>query len=369
LVSKSVESLVVKCSYLNLIRRFGRSFAAPCAIVCLIVISGAVDAVTASLSFEIRTDNLPTFDSRALKQRGISESLPPNRVVGFLPQSLWEEYRWYILGVVVIIWLQSTTIVDLLLERRRLHRAGDESRRHWEELAHVTRVSTLGALTTSVAHELNQPLGAILSNTEAAEAFLNADPPALDDVRDILVDIRKDDQRAIEIIRRMRSLLRKDELTPKSIEINETVEEALKLLSIDATARKVAIKFEGTAGLPPVWCDPVHFQQVVLNLVLNAMEAMACIPEEKRQIVVRTGPGDKRSVKVAVIDAGPGIALETLPKLFQPFFTTKKEGMGLGLSIARTIVEAHQGQIWAENNSEVGATFYFTVPVSKEPSA
>jgi signal transduction histidine kinase len=360
--------LVVKCSYLNLIRRFGRSFAALCAIVCLIVISGAVNAVTASLSFEIRTNNLPTFDSRALKQRGISENLPPNRV-GFLPQSLWEGYRWYILGVVVIIWLQGTMIVDLLLERRRLHRVGDEARRHWEELAHVTRVSTLGALTTSVAHELNQPLGAILSNAEAAEAFLNADPPALDEVRDILVDIRKDDQRAIEIIRRMRSLLRKDQLTPKSIEINEAVEEALKLLSIEATARKVAIKFEGTAGLLPVWCDPVHFQQVVLNLVLNAMEAMACIPEEKRQIVVRTGPSDKGAVKVAVIDAGPGIALETLPKLFQPFFTTKKEGMGLGLSIARTIVGAHQGQIWAENNSEVGATFYFTVPVSKEPSA
>lgn len=116
-------------------------------------------------------------------------------------------------------------IVDLFLERRRLRRAEDESRQHWEELAHVTRVSTIGALTTSVAHELNQPFGAILSNAEAAEMFLTANPPALEEVRDILADIRKDDQRAIEIIRRMRSLLRKDELTPRSIKINEAVED------------------------------------------------------------------------------------------------------------------------------------------------
>jgi len=131
----------------------------------------------------------------------------------------------------------------------------------------------------------------------------------------------------------------------------------------------VTIKFEQTAGLPPIWYDPVHFQQVVLNLVLNAMEAMAYISEEKRQIVISTGPGEKGTVKVAVIDAGPGIALDTLPKLFQRFFTTKKEGMGMGLCIARTIVEAHHGQIWAENNSETGGTFCFTVPVLKEAPA
>ena len=139
----------------------------------------------------------------------------------------------------------------------------------------MTRVSTVGELTTSVAHELNQPLGAILSNAEAAEMFLAANPPALDEVRDILADIRKDDQRASEVIRRMRDLLRKHDLAPKSIEINEAVEEVLRLLSIDASARKVAMKFERTTSLPRVWCDPVHFQQVVLNLVLNGMEAMA----------------------------------------------------------------------------------------------
>ena len=253
-----------------------------------------------------------------------------------------------------------------ITERRR---AESELRRNREALAHVARVATVGELTTSVAHELNQPLSAILSNAEAAEMFLMAEPPALDEVREILADIRKDDQRASEVIRRMRSLLRKQELAPKSIEINDAVEEVLRLLSSDASHRNVALKFERTAGLPYAWCDPVHLQQVLLNLVLNGMEAMAGLPEEERQIVVRTGLGDNGTVKVAVVDSGPGIPFDSLPKLFEPFFTTKKDGMGMGLSIARTIVEAHFGKIWAENNSGAGTTFYFTMPVAKKTLA
>jgi len=320
----------------------------------------------ASLPFEIRTDSVPMFDWRALKRWGISESrLPPNSIVRFRRLSVWEQYRWYMPGALFIFALQGAMIGSLLLQRTRRRRAELELQRNREELAHVARLSTAGELTASVAHELNQPLGAILSNAEAAEMFLKADPPALDEVRDILADIRKDDQRASEVIRRMRGLLRKHELAPQAIEINEAVEEVLRLLSIDAPARKVAIKFEGAAGLPRVWCDPVHFQQVVLNLVLNGMEAMAGIPEGKRQVVLRTGPGDNGTVKVAVADSGPGIPVDRLPRLFEPFFTTKKEGMGMGLSIARTIVEAHHGKIWVENNSETGATFCFTVPVDE----
>ena len=261
--------------------------------------------------------------------------------------------------------LVLTAIVDIT-ERKRIELELQENR---EELAHLTRVSTVAELTTSVAHELNQPLGAILSNAEAAEMFLAADPPELDEVRNILSDIRKDDQRASEVIRRMRSLLRKQELAPKSIDINEAMEDVLKLLHFDASARKVSLKFEKTANLPLISYDPVHLQQVVLNLVLNAMEAMVLLPREQRQIVVHTGLGDNGTVKIAVADSGPGIPADRLPKLFEPFFTTKKDGMGMGLSIARTIVEAHHGRIWAESNSGAGATFYFTVPIAKEPSA
>jgi signal transduction histidine kinase len=306
----------------------------------------------------------PRYDWRELQRWNISaDRLPPDSLILFRQPTVWDRYRWWIVGALFILALQAVMIAGLLLQRTRRHRAEAALQRNREELAHVTRVSTVGELTTSVAHELNQPLGAILSNAEAAEMFLMADPPALDEVRDILADIRKDDQRASEVIRRMRNLLRRHDLAPKSIEINEAMEEVLRLLSIDASARKVAMKFERTAGLPRVWCDPVHFQQVVLNLILNGMEAMAGLPEEKRQVVVRTGPANNGTVKITVADSGPGIPVDSLPKLFEPFFTTKKEGMGMGLSIARTIVEAHHGQIWAENNGGVGATFYFTVPV------
>jgi signal transduction histidine kinase len=306
----------------------------------------------------------PRYDWRELQRWNISEDrLLPGSVIAFRQPTVWERYRWWIAGALLIFAVQVAMIGGLVLQRTRRHRMQVELQRQREELAHVTRVSTVGELTTSVAHELNQPLGAILSNAEAAEMFLNAEPPALDEVRDILADIRKDDQRASEVIRRMRSLLRKQELAPKSIEINESVEEVLKVLSTDAAARKVAMKFERTTDLSRIWCDPVHFQQVVLNLVLNGMEATAGLPEAKRQVVVRTGPGDNGTVKVAVADSGAGIPVDRLPKVFEPFFTTKKDGMGMGLSIARTIVEAHQGKIWAENNSGTGATFYFTVPV------
>ena len=301
-----------------------------------------------------------------MQRWGIPENrLPPGSVVLNKPVSIWEQYRWYIIGAATVIALQALMIASLMLQRARRRRAEAELQRHREELVHIMRVATIGELTASVAHELNQPLGAILSNAEAAEMFLAAEPPALDEVRDILADIRKDDQRASEVIRHMRGFLRKHELAPKSMEINEAVEEVLKLLSIDASARKVALKFEKTADLPRVWCDPVHFQQVVLNLVMNSMDAMAELPEEKRQVVVRTGSGDNGAMKIAVADSGPGIPIDRLPNLFEPFFTTKKDGMGLGLSIARTIVEAHHGEIWAENNSGAGATFYFTVPVEK----
>ena len=309
----------------------------------------------------------PRYDWRKLQRWNISESrLPPGSVLEFRQPTVWERYRWWIFGALFIFVLQAVMIAGLLVQRMRRRRAEMELQRNRDALAHVTRVATVGELTASVAHELNQPLAAILSNAEAAEMFLIAEPPALDEVREILADIRKDDQRASEVIRRMRSLLRKQELAPKSIEINDAVEEVLKLLSIDAGHRKVALNFEKTADLPRAWCDPVHLQQVVLNLVLNGMEAMAGMPEEQRQVVVRTGPGDNGTVKIAVADSGPGIPVDRLPKLFEPFFTTKQDGMGMGLSIARTIVEAHFGKIWAESNSEAGATFYFTMPVDKK---
>jgi two-component system, LuxR family, sensor kinase FixL len=240
-----------------------------------------------------------------------------------------------------------------------------ELQRNRDELAHTTRVSTLGELTASLAHELNQPLGAILSNADAAEMLLMAEPPALDEVREILADIRNDDRRASDVLRGLRGLLRKQEIQREPLPINDVVAELLRLLSIDAAHRKVALSFEPAENLPLVEGDRVNLQQVVMNLVLNAMDATAELAEGQRRVVVRSGAVDDGRVMVSVSDSGPGITADRLPKLFDPFFTTKKEGMGMGLSIARTIVEAHHGRIWAENNPEAGATFYFTLPVAR----
>ncbi|HEX6769842.1 MAG TPA: PAS domain S-box protein, partial [Candidatus Binatia bacterium] len=241
-----------------------------------------------------------------------------------------------------------------------------ELQRNRDELGHMTRVSTLGELVASLAHELNQPLGAILSNAEAAEMLLKAEPPPLDEVGEILADIRSDDRRASDVIRGLRGLLRRQDVARESLQINDAVGDVLRLLNIDAVHRKVALRFEPAENLPPVRGDRVQLQQVVLNLVLNAMEAMAGQAEETRQVVVRSGPGDDGMIKISVSDSGPGIPSDKLPKLFEPFFTTKMEGMGMGLSIARTIVEAHHGRIWAENNCGGGAIFYFILPVATE---
>ena len=234
------------------------------------------------------------------------------------------------------------------------------------ELAHVARVSTMGELAASVAHELNQPLGAILANAEAAELFLQQDPPALDELRGILTDIRKDDERAGEVIRRMRALLRKHELERQPLEINSLVEDVLQFVSGDAALRGISLTADLGPVLPKVAGDRVHLQQVLLNLILNGMDAMAGQPRERRQISVRTRLGADGRVELAVIDSGHGIEPDKLARLFEPFYTTKPNGMGMELSIARTIIEAHHGRIWAENNASGGAVFRIALPTLEE---
>jgi signal transduction histidine kinase len=230
-----------------------------------------------------------------------------------------------------------------------------------QKLAHASRLAVMGELTASIAHEINQPLGAILANADAAELLLQADAGQVDEVRRILVDIRRDDLRASEVVRRVRDLLRTREPERQPLDLSEVTSGVLQLLGGDAERRHVALEPELAPGLPAVHGDRVHLQQVLLNLLLNGMEAMADTPAPRRRLAVRTGRNG-RGVVVAVTDNGHGIPPERLPRLFESFFTTKPDGMGLGLSIARSIVEAHGGRIWAENRPEGGATFRFTVP-------
>jgi PAS domain S-box-containing protein len=259
---------------------------------------------------------------------------------------------------------QPVSVTGVVSDVTERHVNAMELSRNRQELAHVARVSTMGELAASLAHELNQPLGAILANAEAAELFLQQNPPALGDLRAILADIRKDDERAGEVIRRMRALLRKHELERQPIEINSLVEDVLQLVSGDASLRGVSLSADLRSVLPQISGDRVHLQQVLLNLILNGMDAMAGEPRERRRITVRTRFGGEGVVELAVVDSGHGIEADKLPRLFEPFYTTKPHGMGMGLSIAHTIIAAHRGRIWAENNPSGGAVFHIALPAA-----
>ena len=235
-----------------------------------------------------------------------------------------------------------------------------------QKLAHASRLAMVGELAAIVAHELIQPLSAILSNAASAELILRKSKPLpVKELRAIVADIRHDNQRASESIRRMRTLLRKQQLELQPLDLNEVIADALHMVGGDALRRRVQIKTEWAPELPLVRGDRVHLQQVVLNLMLNGLDAMDGTPEPERRLRVWVGKNGNGTVEVAISDAGRGIPSDRLPRIFESFYTTKKDGMGLGLSIAKSIIEAHMGRIWAENNPKGGATFYFTVPVDE----
>lgn len=244
-------------------------------------------------------------------------------------------------------------------------RAELEADRYRQELAHALRVATIGELAPSIVHELNQPLTSVLMNACAAERFLAADPPNLDEVRSILRDIVDDDRRAGEVIRRLWYLLKSGTFEPLDVDLNMAVAEILKLLAGDAARRGVALESEVAAELPPVLGDRVQLQQVVLNLALNGMDAMGGVESHERRLTIRTLVDPERTVRLEVCDRGTGIDGTKLDRIFQPYFTTKHEGLGMGLSIARSIVEAHGGRLWARNNPGPGATFSLKLPIRK----
>jgi C4-dicarboxylate-specific signal transduction histidine kinase len=225
------------------------------------------------------------------------------------------------------------------------------------ELAHLSRLAAVGELTASIAHEVNQPLAAILSNTETVEILLDAPKPAVTTIREILGDIRMDNDRASSVIRRLRSLLRKRSLEMIPLHVNSILRETHRFVSFEARRRGVEIFEDLAPGLPPVRGDKLHLQQVLLNLVINGMDAMSDMPEQARRITLESRASGDGIISISVRDQGPGIPPDHLPRLFDSFFTTKKTGVGLGLSIARSIIEAHHGRIWAENSPGGGAVF------------
>jgi signal transduction histidine kinase len=309
------------------------------------------------------------YDWRELQRWGISESLlPPGSAIYFRERTAWDKYRWQIAFVGAVVFLQAALIMILLYERRRRQFAEVQARQRMAELAHVNRYSMAGELATSIAHELNQPLGSILVNTETAELLLNEPSPDMTELKEILSDIRRDDQRAGEVIRRLRSILKRVPFEARQFDLNDTVRESISLVSGIAHAREINVERLLSAEALPVSGDRIQVQQVLLNLLLNATDAMATQDKAQRKVVLRTArDGDAAVIEIA--DNGPGILAENVDEIFQPFYTTKPNGMGMGLSIARTIIEAHEGQISAERRAGQGAVFRVRLPLARSSAS
>ena len=243
-----------------------------------------------------------------------------------------------------------------------------EVRQHREELAHVTRVAMMGELTTSLAHEISQPLTAILSNAEAAQRFLSHASPDISEVRQILEDIIRDDRRANDVVRKVRALVKKEKLRDEPLDLNEVILAVIDLIRADSLLQGLSIATDLSPRLAVIRGDGIQLQQVILNLILNGASAMRNSPSGQRKIIVRTAMLDSRTVKTFVTDFGTGIDENHIDRLFEPFYTTKPEGLGMGLSISQTIIKAHGGTMEARNNREGGATFAFSLPAHQGDS-
>ena len=306
----------------------------------------------------------PKYDWRELQRWNISESrLPPRSEIYFREPTAWEKYRWQILAIAAVILLQAALILLLLLEYRRRRKAEVESRQRMAELAHMNRQATAGHLSASIAHELNQPLGAILNNAEAVALIINSPSPSLEEIKTIVDDIKRDDQRAAEVIKRLRRLVTKGAFDPQEVDVNEAVREVLQIASAQAAALDVTLDEKLAQERLRVNGDRVQLQQVILNILMNGIDAIAEMPNGVREITCRSWAVDGQAL-ISIRDTGPGIPSDRMERLFEPFFTTKQDGMGMGLCIAHAIIEAHGGKLSAETRSS-GAVFHISLPLAK----
>jgi signal transduction histidine kinase len=252
---------------------------------------------------------------------------------------------------------------DLQASEQRLIKADLESLKHRNEVAHLLRVASLGELSSALTHELKQPLTAILCNAQAAQLLLAREKCGLPEIDAILRDIVEDDRRACEVIGRLRTLLAKGEFQLQPLGANELIQEVLKLMNNELTARDVRVVLDFTAGLAAIRGDRVQLQQVLINLILNASDAMSQLAANSRTLTLRSSPAAGDGVEISVADTGCGIPPGFEEKIFEPYHTTKPQGLGLGLSLSRSIMVAHGGRLWAENRGGSGATFHCAIPV------
>ena len=260
--------------------------------------------------------------------------------------------------------LEYIASVQDVTARRLAEEARDKAR---SELTHVARVMSLGTLTASIAHELNQPLSGIVTNASTCTRMLAADPPNVDGARETARRTIRDAYRASEVITRLRALFGKKETTNESVDLNDVTREVLELISSELHRNRVVLEQEFAGNLPTVTGDRVQLQQVILNLLRNASESMSGVDDRPRQLLIRTERDEDDRVRLTVKDAGAGFAPQAADRLFESFYTTKNDGMGIGLSVSRSIVEAHHGRLWATRNDGPGSTFAFSIPCDSRP--
>jgi signal transduction histidine kinase len=314
----------------------------------------------------------PVFDWRQLQRWGISErNLLPESEVRFRQPTAWEQYHWQIMLVSAALLLQTGLIIGLFYEHRRRRFAEVESRHRMAELAHMNRTATVGELSASIAHELNQPLAAIAANSSAALRWLaKATPtPDLDEVRASLNRVVDDGHRAGQLIGDIRAMYRKDDERRTSLDVNELIREVVALLRDQLDRHKVAIQTDLFPALPRLSGNRVQLQQCILNLIMNAAEAMDAVSDRPRMLRLKTEPNGPSGVMITVEDSGLGIDPENIGRIFNPLFTTKSHGMGMGLSICRSIVEAHDGRVWASLGDPHGSVFHVLLPCHDSKSA
>ena len=308
------------------------------------------------------------FDWRQLKRWGIAEHrLPEGSIVIHRQETFLEKYKWLVIGVIVFISVQSYLVGFLIVLNRKqrqlsanLMAAEDRYRR----LLRVERASRLGELSASLAHEINQPLAAALSSTQAALRFLRANPINLERLREILQNVVQDNNRAAGVISSMRAMLKRGPVEKVPIVINEILNDVFAVFRGEALARGIHIEKHFESTLPPVMANKSQLQQVVLNLIMNAADAVSENTTENRKVVI-TSSESNGNVRVAVKDTGAGIDPATMEKVFEPFFTTKISGMGMGLALCRSIIEEHGGHIRVEKNATAGVTVTFELPAVK----
>jgi signal transduction histidine kinase len=310
-----------------------------------------------------RAAEMLMFDWRQLQSRGIPEDrLPPGSLFQFREPSLWTQYRWYIVGAVAVGLVQAALIAGLLIQRSRRRRAELEAQMQQRELMHLARIAMLGELTGTLAHQLRQPLTAIMASAQAARRFLARQPVLQNELQECLEAIIQADDHAAKVIQSTQGLLKKRIAPRQPVDLNGVVHDATRLVGSELALRSIAIATALASRLPAVLGQRVELQQVVLNLILNACDAMKGLGPERRTVTVSTQITQTGAVQVSVADQGTGIPPASVARIFDPFFTLKEQGLGLGLTICRTIITAHGGQIWATPNTDVGATFSFSLP-------